>query len=147
MSETQRGSRGASTWLAWVGGLFVLAAIGFALVGSGGPGVGDHPEPRANASSLRTDSPSRYVGYPRIQRVYQMAGEIQPTLDGLYCYCRCSQHAGHRSLFTCFETDHGAACDVCLNQAALAYQMVKNGATLDEIRQETDRRFGSGRGI
>lgn len=146
MSNAQRGSRGISTWLPWAGGLLVLAAIGFALVASGGAQVGDHPEPRPNAASLITDSPNRYAGYPRIYRVYVMAGEIQPTLDGLYCYCRCSQHAGHRSLFTCFESDHGAGCDVCLNQAALAYQMVQNGATLDEVRQETDRRFGSGRG-
>lgn len=145
MSNKRGGYRGVSAWLPWAGGLVLLAAIGFAVVG-GGAQVGDHPEPRLNAASLPTDPPSRYRGYPRIYRVYAMAGEIQPTLDGLYCYCRCSQHAGHRSLLTCFQSDHGAACDVCLNQAALAYQMVKNGATLDEIRRETDRRFGSGRG-
>lgn len=144
MSDTQRASPRVSRWLPWAGGLFVLAAIGFALVGSGGARVGDHPEPRADASSLRTDSSSRYAVYPRIHRVYTMAGEIQPTLDGLYCYCHCSRHARHRSLFTCFQSDHGAACDLCLSQAALAYQMVQRGATLEEIRQETDRRFGRG---
>jgi hypothetical protein len=124
----------------------VLAAIGFAVVGGGAGGrVGDHPEPRANAASLPTESPSRYAGYARVSRVYAMAEAVKPTLDGLYCYCRCREHSDHYSLLTCFQTDHGAGCDVCLNQAALAYQMARRGASLDEIRQETDRQFGSGR--
>lgn len=137
-------SRGQTIGLA-VAAALVVAAIGFAVVGRGAHGTPTHPEPRAKAASIETVSPGRYAGYPRIQRVYAMVQEIQPTLDGLYCYCRCSEHSGHYSLLTCFEDDHGAGCDVCLDQAALAYQMVKQGASLDQVRAETERVFGSGR--
>lgn len=126
-----------------VAAVLVTAAIGFALVG-GGAQAATHSEPRATAESRVTVPPSRYTGYPRIHRVYAMAAEIKPTLDGLYCYCRCKEHSDHYSLLTCFESDHGAGCDVCLDQAALAYQMLKQGASLEEIRAQTDRRFGRG---
>ncbi len=122
----------------------ILIAVGFALTGRGAFQAVRHPEPRANAEAVETVSPARYAGYPRIHRVYAMAEGVKGTLDGLYCYCRCKEHSDHRSLLTCFQSDHGAGCDVCLDQAALAYRMQRQGASLDEIRQETDRQFGRG---
>lgn len=120
-----------------------LVFLGFGLVRSG-PQVVRHPAPRADAAKQLTVDPARYTGYPRVRLIYAMTAEIKPTLDGLYCYCRCAEHMGHRSLLTCFQSDHGAACDVCLGQAALAYWMKNRGASLDEIRRETDQKFGSG---
>ncbi|MBI4513671.1 MAG: hypothetical protein HY702_06115 [Gemmatimonadetes bacterium] len=120
-----------------------LVFLGFGIMRSG-PQAARHPEPRPDATKQVTVDPARYAGYPRVRMVYAMAAEIKPTLDGLYCYCRCSEHAGHRSLLTCFESDHSAGCDVCLGQAALSYWMKNRGASLDEIRRENDRKFGSG---
>lgn len=146
MSKGRKKAARLSDWFPWVGGAVVIAAIGFAWVAGGPGGVGEHPEPRANAESLPTAPPSRYAGYDRVSRVYAMAEAAKSTLDGLYCYCRCREHSDHYSLLTCFQTDHGAGCDVCLGQAALAYQMAQRGASLDEIRQETDRRYARGGG-
>lgn len=120
-----------------------LVFLGFGVV-KPGPQAARHPEPRADPTKHVTVDPARHAGYPRVRMVYAMAAEIKPTLDGLYCYCGCSEHAGHRSLLTCFESDHGAGCDVCLGQAALSYWMKNRGASLDEIRRENDRKFGSG---
>jgi hypothetical protein len=122
-----------------------LVALGLGVLGRDGHGVGRHPDPRSNATSLPTVNPARYTGYPRINRVYAMAAEAKATLDGIYCYCRCAEHAGHYSLLSCFQSDHGAGCDVCLDQAALAYARAKQGASLDEVRREIDLVFGSGR--
>jgi hypothetical protein len=97
-----------------------------------------HPEPRGDLSMAVVESPSRYAEYPRIAEIYQMAAEIPHVLDGLYCHCDCSKHSNHRSLLTCFEDDHGAACDVCLTEAALAYRMTNEGRSLKEIRKAVD---------
>jgi hypothetical protein len=67
-----------------------------------------------------------------------MAADIPQVLDGLYCHCDCSNHSGHRSLLTCFQDDHGAACDVCLTEAALAFRMTGEGRSLKEIRKAVD---------
>jgi hypothetical protein len=97
-----------------------------------------HPDPRADASSLPVDASSRYAAYPRIAQVYDMAAEIPDVLDGLYCHCDCSLHSNPRSLLTCFQSDHGAACDVCLTEAALAFRMNGEGRSLKEIRKAVD---------
>ena len=97
-----------------------------------------HPEPREDISGETVAAASRYASYPRIAQVYEVAAEIPHVLDGLYCHCDCSKHSGHRSLLTCFEDDHGAGCDVCLTEAALAYQMTSEGRSLKEIRKAVD---------
>ncbi|MBR9990654.1 MAG: hypothetical protein KFH98_12920 [Gemmatimonadetes bacterium] len=97
-----------------------------------------HPAPRDDMSVLTVESSSRYAAYPRIAEVYDMAAAIPQVLDGLYCHCDCSKHSNHRSLLTCFQDDHGAACDVCLTEAALAYRMTNEGRSLKEIRRAVD---------
>jgi hypothetical protein len=97
-----------------------------------------HPEPRGDLSEFTVASSSRYASYPRIAEVYDMAAEIPHVLDGLYCHCDCSKHSNHRSLLTCFQDDHGAGCDVCLTEAALAHRMTNEGRSLKEIRQAVD---------
>lgn len=97
-----------------------------------------HPTPRAGLSAADVESAELYAGYPRVKEVYEMAAQIPDVLDGIYCYCDCSKHSGHRSLLTCFQDDHGAACDVCLVEAALAYRMTSEGKSLKEIRKAVD---------
>jgi hypothetical protein len=97
-----------------------------------------HPTPRAGLTAADVESPLRYAGYPRIAEVYEMAAQIPHVLDGLYCHCDCSKHSDHRSLLTCFQDEHGAACDVCLTEAALAYRMIGEGKSLKQIRRAVD---------
>ena len=104
--------------------------------------AGHHPDPRPDLSAETVLPAARYAEYARVGAVYAQAAEIPSVLDGLYCYCDCSRHSGHRSLFSCFESDHGAACDICLSEAALAYRMTKTGRSLEEIRDAIDELYG-----
>jgi hypothetical protein len=135
----QTGKRGVPVFI-WVllGGLLLAAVYRFAIA----PGDSHHPEPRADATAANVVSGTRFSAEPQIGRVYTMAAAIPNLLDGLYCYCQCSKHAGHRSLLTCFESEHGAGCSVCLDEAFMAYTMSNNGSTLDQIRDAIDLKYG-----
>lgn len=102
-----------------------------------------HPEPQPAVTADAVQDATRYAEVPQIAEIYAMAKQIPQVLDGLYCHCDCSKHSGHRSLLTCFESDHGAGCDVCLEEAVLAYRMHSEGRSLDEIRTAIDARFAS----
>jgi hypothetical protein len=103
---------------------------------------GGHPEPRAGITADKVLPASALSEHPDVVRVYAMAEEIPEVLDGIYCYCECSKHSGHYSLLECYESDHGAHCDICLEEAELAYRMTKEGKTLEQIRAAIDQRFG-----
>jgi hypothetical protein len=64
-------------------------------------------------------------------------------MDGLYCHCNCSRTFGHRSLLTCFESDHAAYCDICMGEAMTAARLAQKGGSLEEIRAAIERQFGS----
>ena len=97
-----------------------------------------HPAPRDDVTAAQVQSSSRYADYPQIASVYDMAAAIPAVLDGIHCYCDCDRHSGHRSLLTCFRDDHGAACDICLDEAKLAYTMTSDGRSLKQIRTAID---------
>ena len=124
----------------------IVGVLSLVLVGTGVgvvPARGSHhPDPRSEITGETVAPASRYAGYPRVNAVYAQAAEIAAILDGLYCYCDCSRHSGHRSLLSCFETDHGAACDVCLTEATVAHRMTEDGRSLDEIRDAIDEFYG-----
>lgn len=102
-----------------------------------------HPDPRPNAEMIMTANPERYGDYPAVRDTYRMAASIKSTLDGLFCYCYC-KGGGHYSLLDCFRDDHGAGCDICLESARVAYQMVNEGRSLDEIRLTLDQMYKKG---
>lgn len=122
-------------------GLSLTVGLGILLSSSSASGT-RHPEPRPDITAETVIPASRYVEYARIRTVYAQAREIPEVLDGLYCHCDCSKHAGHRSLLTCFESDHGAACDICLTEAAIAHRMTMGGKSLEEIRAAIDALYG-----
>lgn len=102
-----------------------------------------HPQPRAAIGADSIMPAERYAEVPGIAQVYFDARRIPELLDGLYCYCECSKHSGHRSLLTCFHSDHAARCDICLGEAALAYRLHQEGRSLDEIRAQIDAVYGT----
>lgn len=118
----------------------VLAVLAVVLVSTRDAGAA-HPEPRAMDHAGHVQDHARYVGHPRVAEVYQQAAAVAGVLDGIYCYCACSEHSGHYSLLDCFASDHGARCDVCLSEAALAHRMTLDGASLDEIRAAVDKLY------
>lgn len=104
---------------------------------------GAHPNPRRDITAERVLPLSLIPRTIGAVEAYAAARSVPATLDGLYCHCDCSQHAGHRSLLTCFESDHGAFCDICMGEAMLASTLVARGTSLQDIRAAIDRQFGS----
>ena len=65
---------------------------------------------------------------------YVMAAKVPDVLYQLPCYCRCDRALGHKSLHSCFEGTHGAACSTCMKEGIFAYQQTKLGKTPAQIR-------------
>ncbi|MCC6501741.1 MAG: hypothetical protein IT362_01230 [Deltaproteobacteria bacterium] len=87
----------------------------------------------------QTLSPSSFTG--DTARAYQAAPEIPEVLDSLYCYCDCEKHSGHKSLLSCYVDEHALNCDICINEALMAYELHKKGESMDAIRKAIDERF------
>jgi hypothetical protein len=80
-------------------------------------------EAPAIASLGPTLSPEKFVGDTRI--AYRYVKEIPQTIAQLPCYCNCDRSAGHKSLYSCYEDDHAAHCQVCVDEVLLAYRLDK----------------------
>lgn len=50
--------------------------------------------------------PSMFSG--RVREAYTIAKEIPGVLDQLYCYCRCRENFGHKSLLSCYVDTHAS---------------------------------------
>jgi len=132
------GTSGTGRKVLWAGAL--VAAVTVALITTRDAGAA-HPEPREIDHAGHVEDHARYAAHPRVAEVYRQAAAVPGVLDGIYCYCACSQHSGHYSLLDCFASDHGARCDICLSEAALAHRMTRDGASLDEIRAAVDKLY------
>ena len=100
-----------------------------------------HPDPRPGIGADQVMPDGMLMGGPGVREAYAAARAVPGTLDGLYCHCDCSKHFGHRSLLTCFESDHGSQCDICMGEAVLAQRLVAQGNSLQQIRKEIDAAF------
>jgi len=131
--------RGALPWIV-AGGAVV--ALGVVLL-AGRARDTRHPEPRPGVTAIGVLPPVAVPRVPGALEAYAAARTAPGLVDGLYCYCHCRENANHRSLLTCFESEHGAYCDICMSEAVLATQMAAGGSSLGQIRQAIDARFGS----
>lgn len=130
---------GKTPWL--VAGAAGVALVAVLFVAQ--PAAGAHPNPRPGITADRVLSDLAIPRTPGSVEAYAAARMAAGTLDGLYCHCDCAKHSGHRSLLTCFESDHGAFCDICMGEAIVAAQLASRGTSLQEIRAAIDSRFGS----
>lgn len=129
--------------LPWaIAGTAVVAIAAIVVLSSSSAGRG-HPEPRPGVTAAGVLPSATFAGYDRIVRSYEAARQMPEVLDGLYCYCDCRHHFNHRSLLTCFQSEHGASCDICLDEAWMAAEMHRQGKSLGEIRRAVDAQFGS----
>ncbi|MBI1722944.1 MAG: hypothetical protein HYR48_03425 [Gemmatimonadetes bacterium] len=128
--------------LPWIVTAVAVVALGGVLVAQKMGTATHHPDPRAGITGAEVVPASNWSFEP-IVRAYTAAAQNAQVLDGIYCYCQCKENIGHRSLLTCFETEHGSQCDICMGEAMLAAQMKGDRATLDQIRQAIDQQYGS----
>jgi hypothetical protein len=73
---------------------------------------------------------------------YQAAKEIPEVLAQLPCYCHCDRGHGHKSLHSCFESEHGENCGICMGEAIMAQTLQKRGVTVPEIRKQIIDSYG-----
>lgn len=123
----------------------VGAAAAIQFTSEGGVAGHGHPDPRAASQELSASvmPPTLASNFGRAVRAYQIAQQIPAVLDGIHCHCECRENIGHRSLLTCFQTRHGAACDICIGEAEMAASMTQQGQALEAIRQSVDATWGS----
>lgn len=76
----------------------------------------------------------------RAANAYQIAEEMPQTLDALYCYCKCKESPTlrHKTLLTCYTSDHAAKCGICMHEAEMASDLTKQGKSIPEIRAAVD---------
>ncbi len=107
------------------------------------PRIPAHYKDAQSASPLApTLPPERFFGKARV--AYQVAKEIPETLAQLPCYCYCDEGHGHKSLHTCFETDHSSMCAICVDEALMAYKLQKDeGLTPAQVRDRIIARYSA----
>ena len=87
-----------------------------------------------------TLSPQLFTGNQKL--AYQAAKEIPQTLAQLPCYCHCDRSQNHKSLHSCYESEHGENCGICINEALMAYNLQKQGVAVSEIRTKIIAAYG-----
>lgn len=75
-----------------------------------------------------------HAQFPYQTRAYDLAAKIPVVLHQQPCYCYCDR-MGHNSLHSCFESAHGARCDICLKELYYAYAQHGKGKTAAQIRK------------
>lgn len=96
------------------------------------------PDPKTLPETL---SPDLFAGNVRL--AYQAAREIPETLAQLPCYCHCDKSHGHKSLHSCFASDHGESCGICIGEALMAYNLQKRGGlNAAQIRERIIAAYG-----
>lgn len=117
-----------------LGLMIALAVVAFA--------QGDHvpaynPGPPLPGELLPILPPDQRVGenfkYPYQVHAYDLATKIPSVISQLPCYCYC-ERIGHSSLHTCFESNHGAHCGICMKEVYYAFQQTKLKKTPQQIR-------------
>jgi hypothetical protein len=71
--------------------------------------------------------------YPYQVHAYELASKIPGVINQMPCYCYC-ERIGHKSLHTCFESNHGAHCGICMKEVYYAFRETKLKKTPDQIR-------------
>ena len=77
--------------------------------------------------------------HPFQATIYKMAAKVSPALFQQPCYCRCDRALRHKSLHSCFEGLHGAACGTCMREAMYTYQQTQGGRSPEQIRAGIER--------
>ena len=83
---------------------------------------------------------SQFTG--RAAEAYAVAAKDPELLDYMFCYCYCEQNYGHKSLRTCFTSEHAANCGICIDEAIMAYELRQKKMSIKEIRATIDKQFG-----
>jgi uncharacterized protein with PCYCGC motif len=139
--------------------LFAAATIlALTAVSAGAAGPRTAPKKAAPPPSSGTNScvscterrpvlPSKVFADPRFDKevvpAYEAAAKYPATLDRLHCFCECQESMTHRhkTLLTCFTTNHGAGCGICQREALMAAELKQKGLSDEEIENTVESVF------
>ncbi len=94
------------------------------------PAYHDQVPPDALPATMNPD----FFSGPFVQNAYTVAARIKKTLYQQPCYCHCDRSQGHGSLLDCFASKHGAGCNICISEDFYAYEQLRKGKTVAQIR-------------
>jgi hypothetical protein len=116
--------------------------------------MGDMHMPTAEEVTATWQARPDYVKAlpPDWQGAYAFALARPDVLQWLPCYCGC-EGMGHRSNLDCFfqrrevkgtyqYEEHGSFCDICVETANMAAEMLRDGKTMIQVRAAVDATFG-----
>lgn len=82
-------------------------------------------------------NPARYNGWNDldVKKAYEAAAKYPATLDLIHCFCECkeSPREHHKTLLTCFTSQHAAGCGLCQHEAIMAAKLKDDGASDEEV--------------
>jgi Protein of unknown function with PCYCGC motif len=88
-------------------------------------------------------NPARFNGWndADVKASYEAANKYPDTIDRIHCFCECkeSPREQHKTLLTCFTTQHAAGCGICQHEAILAAKLKDQGASDDEVESTVER--------
>jgi len=66
---------------------------------------------------------------------YEAARKYPDTLDRLHCFCECKEslRERHKTLLTCFTSEHAAGCGICQREAILAARLKDQGLSDEQV--------------
>jgi hypothetical protein len=124
--------------------IFAAAAVAFALPASSQGTAANPAQTARRIPAFHSAPPAKPLGAtldPKqfndvsTQNAYAMAAKVKNVLYQEPCFCGCDANDGHRSLYDCFATDHGASCDTCRMEAIFTYEQTRKARTPAQIRK------------
>ena len=94
------------------------------------------PAPATKLPPILTQKQLADAGFiaPAQVEAYKAAAKVSSVVYEMPCYCYCDRGHGHTSLRSCFESDHGANCGTCMQEALYSYRQSKKGWSTKMIR-------------
>jgi hypothetical protein len=127
--------------LPWIIAAAAVLALGALVVFTQHGNATIHPSPRPGITAANVLPEAVVPHAAGAAEAYAAARAMPQVLDGVFCHCECARNFGHRSLLTCFESEHGSQCDICMGEAMMAVQLASQGNSLDQIRGAIDAQF------
>ena len=134
----------------------ILVAAASAYAGAAGPKASPKKAPPAPPAATNSCTacvergpilPAKLFADPRFDKEvvppYEAALKYPATLDRLHCFCECQESMAHRhkTLLTCFTSNHAAGCGICLREALMAAELKEKGLPDDQIENTVESVF------
>ncbi len=100
-------------------------------------------------TTSETALPSYAYKTEEVRLAYEVATKYPEIGEAVPCYCGCVR-LGHKNLRECYitpegeYTEHASRCQLCIAEMVESYYMYRQGASLKEIREVIDGKYGEG---